>query len=585
MEGGDMWWVNKFGSVSGPYTAEQVVRLVQTNRLTRLCKISSDRVSWRLLGDSEFWAGSSGGSDEMELPSVVTEDRRAERCTPRTNAPIEQDPTADLPDVSEAAAGSREYANPPPRRSTGFRNDGKRSSRKTYIAAGVCIAFVLSCVAAVVLFTLAPGRGGRKVEAAEAPRAGSGTATSNAPRGGQTCGKTQGAEITFESVKLKVALIKTDGSSGTGFFMKFGGKTYLVSNEHVIRSARTPIVTLVDGTEVRLGALDIAEDRDLARYEVEGTYSCFEQADGVPNNGDKIWVYGNSVGDGVITTLTGSVTGVGSVWLKIDAEFVTGNSGSPIVDAQGRVIGVAALLKNGSGGKDWTKAGTEFDQVRRLGIRFTGVRWLSINKRQFEKECDNIAKFEVYWNFLWPYLVCLNASDEQFAKLKLEQTDMDRRYFGNDDSGFHEMLVTLSGAFAGQGKSWNGWKSVLLRRDALINELNEAMAKGDLTYENAVKTLGDFDRNNNTNEKWEKVKARHRDFIAKRKEALFMARAFLTGNTWHDPRMRHGYSEDKAFSVDWYLEGIQYFLEKNAQDLKNVNAALKQLEKGDDDED
>ena len=579
-----MWWVNKFGSVSGPYTDEQVVRLVQTNRLTRLCKISSDRVSWKRLGESEFWAGSSGGSDEMELPSVVTEDRRAERCTPRTNAPIEQDPT-DLPDVSEAAAGSREYANPPPRRSTGFRNDGKRSSRKTYIAAGVCIAFVLSCVAGVVLFTLAPGRGGRKVDAAEALHAGSETATPNASQDEKSDGKTQGAEITFESVKLKVALIKTDGGSGTGFFMKFGGKTYLVSNEHVIRSARTPIVTLVDGTEVRLGALDIAEDRDLARYEVEGTYSCFEQAEGVPNNGDKVWVYGNSVGDGVITTLTGSITGVGGMALKIDADIVGGNSGSPIVDSKGLVIGVASYIKSGDGGKDWTTRDTEFDKVRRFGTRFAGVRWLSVSRTKFEKECGNMSTFKIYWQLLYPYLVCLDVSPEQLENMKLEQKDIDRRLFGDDDQGFHEMLMALSKALAGQAKSWNGWQSLCVRREALLKELNNAVKTAELTYDTAVKTLDDFDRGNDVDKKWEKVKTRHLDFLAKRKEALLMARSFLTGREWQDPRMRHGVEDDNFGSVEWYLEGIQYFLDQNTQKLKDTHAALKQIEKGDDDED
>ena len=64
-----------------------------------------------------------------------------------------------------------------------------------------------------------------------------------------------------------------------------------------------------------------------------------------------------------------------------------------------------------------------------------------------------------------------------------------------------------------------------------------------------------------------------------------MAKEFLTGIDWQDPLMKHGYSaDDKRRSVDWYLEGIQYFLDQNAQQLKDLNKALKKLEKGDDDD-
>ena len=64
-----------------------------------------------------------------------------------------------------------------------------------------------------------------------------------------------------------------------------------------------------------------------------------------------------------------------------------------------------------------------------------------------------------------------------------------------------------------------------------------------------------------------------------------MARSFLTGHTWHDPRMRCGDADDNWCSVNWYLDAIAYWLDQNAQKLKDVNAALKQLEKGDEDED
>lgn len=49
--------------------------------------------------------------------------------------------------------------------------------------------------------------------------------------------------------------------------------------------------------------------------------------------------------------------------------------------------------------------------------------------------------------------------------------------------------------------------------------------------------------------------------------------------------MRHGYSEGSPEeSVDWYLEGIQYYMDRNTQQLKDDNKTLKKLEQGDDDD-
>ena len=67
-----MWWINKFGSISGPYSDEQIRKLVQTNRLTRLCKISDDRATWVRIDESIFWGRSANVPEGIELPSTST---------------------------------------------------------------------------------------------------------------------------------------------------------------------------------------------------------------------------------------------------------------------------------------------------------------------------------------------------------------------------------------------------------------------------------------------------------------------------------------------------------------------------------
>lgn len=585
-----MWWTNRFGSISGPYTDEQIVRLVQTNRLTRLCKISSDRAAWMRLDQSEFWAGRLSVPEEIELPSATLPKLRMGAAGKHMERGGENDfPVQSVP--QETGYGDQVLRETPPgggrkTSSAGVLTKAGILPRWVVVAVVSCVAIAIAIIAVVAVVAIRHNsRGNRDVEAGgkieETTPANTETGCGEATKGGQD----RGGGVSFESIKRKVAIIQTSEGVGTGFFLRMGDKVYLVTNEHVIRGSGSPTATLIDGENVSLGEFSIAEDRDIARYEVKGGYEYFVLADGSPNNDDPIWVFGNSSGDGVVTTLKGHVTGVGGMILKVDADFVGGNSGSPIVNDSGKVVGIATYALNGGDGKDWKKRDTEFDKVRRFGLRFTDVRWLPVDKLAFANECGSMAAFETFYELLLPYLRCLDVSDEEFSQLKLVQKEIDRKRFGNYDAGFHDMLMELSKSLNGSDKSWTGWASVMDKRDAVIKQLNSDIENGELAYDNAVAALDEFDRKNDIIKKWEKVKERNRDFIAKRKEALLMARFFLTKRDWHDPCIKHGYVYDKWNCVDGYLDIIEYWLDQNEQKLKDVNAALKRLEKGDEDED
>ena len=66
-------------------------------------------------------------------------------------------------------------------------------------------------------------------------------------------------------------------------------------------------------------------------------------------------------------------------------------------------------------------------------------------------------------------------------------------------------------------------------------ELNE----GKLTREEGEKVLNELGQKGKT--AWEDVKSKSRAFNAKRKEALLLARSFLTEVEWQNPLMQHGY--------------------------------------------
>ena len=111
---------------------------------------------------------------------------------------------------------------------------------------------------------------------------------------------------------------------------------------------------------------------DLARFPVnlkEGE-TAYEIASVDPSNftTQNVVAYGNSLGGDVITSLPGTIVGLGNDRLEISCEIVPGNSGGPVVLADSRkVVGVSTYLTDGR--LDIWSATTKFSSVRRFATR------------------------------------------------------------------------------------------------------------------------------------------------------------------------------------------------------------------------
>lgn len=172
-----------------------------------------------------------------------------------------------------------------------------------------------------------------------------------------------------------LVLIETTSSVGSGFIIKDDGKFYVITNLHVLVAGK-PRIRLLNGTEVTVGKLEISAHRDLARISTSNEeLTGFSAEERIPIVGETIRVLGNSDGAAVVTELKGKILGVGPELIEVDAKFIQGNSGSPILSEDGLVLGVASFANKNVDIKNWVKEGTRFNKVRRFGYRLAGVKW------------------------------------------------------------------------------------------------------------------------------------------------------------------------------------------------------------------
>ncbi len=207
------------------------------------------------------------------------------------------------------------------------------------------------------------------------------------PGGGQVASTAPGSAL-FE--KESLLIITTDKGTGSGFIAKVDGKHYAYTNAHVLCgspggfNSKLVRVTTANGTVLPMPYLVQISDtynaaaphglEDLARFEVvppKGVRAYELVSSGADSLAPttEVVAYGNSLGGGVFTELTGTCLGVGPDRVEISCEIVPGNSGGPVVDrASRKVVGISTYL-DASGMRDvWAKS-TKFGAVRRFAVR------------------------------------------------------------------------------------------------------------------------------------------------------------------------------------------------------------------------
>ncbi len=178
-----------------------------------------------------------------------------------------------------------------------------------------------------------------------------------------------------------LVVISSEQSEGSGFIAEMRGRTFLITNIHVLGGSRGASIQTLDGAEITLPSYGyISERRDIAIVPIEWEGPTLPLSQSLSFDevgiGQAVTVMGNSDGARVASRLKGKVRGLGPNELEVSAKFVPGNSGSPIMhDALGKVIAIASHLKDFSAKTKWTEDSEKAD-IRRFGYRLDGaIKW------------------------------------------------------------------------------------------------------------------------------------------------------------------------------------------------------------------
>ena len=157
----------------------------------------------------------------------------------------------------------------------------------------------------------------------------------------------------IEDAIKSVVTIRTDISQGTGFIIDREG--YIVTNYHVMENAKSAGIFTYDDETYSVSLVGYDSNFDIALLKIEGDFEKLKLDDSDDIQiGEKVIAIGNplglqfSVSEGIVSAIHRQGPSGVNAYIQTDAALNPGNSGGPLINDQGKVIGINNF-KIGSG--------------------------------------------------------------------------------------------------------------------------------------------------------------------------------------------------------------------------------------------
>jgi putative serine protease PepD len=153
-------------------------------------------------------------------------------------------------------------------------------------------------------------------------------------------------------------------AQGSGFV--FDAKGHIITNDHVVQGASSISVMFADGSKYSAKVVGADPSTDLAVLEVDapssklhpltlGDSSKVQVGDGVVAIGAPFGL-DETVTTGIVSALNRDISSTNNFTIpnviQTDAAINHGNSGGPLLDMSGQVIGITSQIESDSGGSD-----------------------------------------------------------------------------------------------------------------------------------------------------------------------------------------------------------------------------------------
>jgi len=188
----------------------------------------------------------------------------------------------------------------------------------------------------------------------------------------------------FQNLSPAVVKVEAGGKSpgrGAGFFVS--GDGYLLTNYHVVKSEvhqKWPVLSIEtqDGqvvTDIKVAQCDFRREIDLCLLKANiAPKAWFEAVNLTPATGDKIFTIGHPRGLSY-SLMDGMVSGTRKFkepggkqeveYLQMSILLSPGNSGGPVFDEEGRLVGVATGSLQGASALNFAVPATEIQRFQR----------------------------------------------------------------------------------------------------------------------------------------------------------------------------------------------------------------------------
>ena len=157
--------------------------------------------------------------------------------------------------------------------------------------------------------------------------------------------------LTLEEVVaiVKPSVVYLEGSkrAGTGFLVTETG--LIATNAHVAREEESLLAKMSGGITLEASVACIDDDVDIALLKVEGAnFPHLDLADASTiRQGQEVFAVGNpgaamlfSVTKGIVSAVDKFPNAGSGTWIQTDAQLNPGNSGGPLINMKGEVIGI-----------------------------------------------------------------------------------------------------------------------------------------------------------------------------------------------------------------------------------------------------